>query len=186
MNFLLADTFADSLTRLTTQEQKAVKTSVFDLQMDPSHPGLQMHRLENAKDPDFWSARVSRDIRLIIHRSGQSLLVCYVGHHDAAYAWAEKRKLTTHPKTGALQIVEIRELVQEIPVYVQAELPSRPKPPLFAQKSDEELLGYGVPPEWLDMTGLGLLLQAIQSCNAYAGQASLHAYVANAYLYVGL
>ena len=47
MNFLLADTFADSLTRLTTQEQKSVKTSVFDLQMDPSHPGLQMHRLEN-------------------------------------------------------------------------------------------------------------------------------------------
>lgn len=99
-----------------------MKTSVFDLQMDPSHSGLQMHRLENAKDPDFWSARVSRDVRLIIHRSGQSLLVCYVGHHDAAYAWAEKRKLTAHPKTGALQIVEIRELVQEIPVYVQAEI----------------------------------------------------------------
>jgi hypothetical protein len=150
MNFLLADTFADSLTRLTTQEQKAVKTSVFDLQMDPSHPGLQMHRLENAKDPDFWSARVSRDIRLIIHRSGQSLLVCYVGHHDAAYAWAEKRKLTTHPKTGALQIVEIRELVQEIPVYVQAEIELPAEPPLFAGISEEVLLSYGVPPEWLD------------------------------------
>jgi hypothetical protein len=150
MNFLLADTFADSLTRLTTQEQKSVKTSVFDLQMDPSHPGLQMHRLENAKDPDFWSARVSRDIRLIIHRSGQSLLVCYVGHHDAAYAWAEKRKLTTHPKTGALQIVEIRELVQEIPVYMQAEIELPAEPPLFAGISEEVLLSYAVPPEWLD------------------------------------
>jgi hypothetical protein len=150
MNFLLADTFADSLTRLTTQEQKSVKTSVFDLQMDPSHPGLQMHRLENAKDPDFWSARVSRDIRLILHRSGQSLLVCYVGHHDAAYAWAEKRKLTTHPKTGALQIVEIRELVQEIPVYVQAEIELPSEPPLFAGISEEVLLSYGIPPEWLD------------------------------------
>ena len=150
MNFLLADTFADSLTRLTTQEQKSVKTSVFDLQMNPSHPGLQMHRLENAKDPDFWSARVSRDIRLILHRSGQSLLVCYVGHHDAAYAWAEKRKLTTHPKTGALQIVEIRELVQEIPVYVQAEIELPAEPSLFAGISEEVLLSYGIPPEWLD------------------------------------
>jgi len=149
MNFLLADTFADSLTRLTTQEQKSVKTSVFDLQMDPSHPGLQMHRLENAKDPDFWSARVSRDIRLIIHRAGQSLLVCYVGHHDAAYSWAERRKLTTHPKTGALQIVEIRELVQEIPVYVQAEIAMPAEPLLFADISEETLLSYGVPPEWM-------------------------------------
>jgi len=149
MNFLLADTFADSLTRLTTQEQKSVKTSVFDLQMDPSHPGLQMHRLENARDPDFWSARVSRDIRLIIHRSGQSLLVCYVGHHDAAYSWAERRKLTTHPKTGALQIVEIRELVQEIPVYVQAEIAMPAEALLFTDISEEILLSYGVPPEWM-------------------------------------
>ena len=37
-----------------------------------------------------------------------------------------------------------------VPVYVQAELPVRPKPPLFAHKSDDELLGYGVPSEWLD------------------------------------
>lgn len=150
MHFLLADTFADSLTRLTSQEQKSVKTSVFDLQMDTSHPGLQMHRLENAKDPDFWSARVSRDIRLIIHRAAQSLLVCYVGHHDAAYAWAEGRKLTTHPKTGALQIVEIRELVQEIPVYVQTEIAMPAEPLLFADISEESLLSYGVPPEWME------------------------------------
>ncbi len=150
MNFLLADTFTDSLTRLTTQEQKAVKTSVFDLQIDPSHPGLQMHRLENAKDPDFWSARVSRDIRLILHRSGGSLLVCYVGHHDIAYGWAEKRKITNHPKTGALQIVEIRELVQEIPVYVQTEVGTSVETKLFLDISEESLLSYGVPPEWME------------------------------------
>ena len=150
MNFLLSDTFADSLTRLTTQEQKAVKTSVFDLQIDPSHPGLQMHRLGNAKDPDFWSARVSRDIRLILHRSGQSLLVCYVGHHEAAYAWAEKRKITNHPKTGALQIVEVRELVKEIPVFVQAEMEMPAEPALFPEIQEETLLSYGVPPEWME------------------------------------
>lgn len=150
MNFLLADTFADSLTRLTAQERKAVKTSVFDLQIDPSHPGLQMHRLETSRDPDFWSARVSRDIRLIIHRSGQSLLVCYVDHHDAAYAWAGRRKITNHPKTGALQIVEVRELVQEIPIYVQAEIELPPESPLFPDISEETLLSYGVPPEWME------------------------------------
>ena len=35
MQFLIADTFTDSLTRLTAEEQKAVKTTAFDLQMNP-------------------------------------------------------------------------------------------------------------------------------------------------------
>jgi hypothetical protein len=75
-----------------------------------------------------------------------------VNHHDKAYDWAERRKLETHPKTGAAQLVEIRETVKEIvvPVYVQAEMPTPPKPRLFADKSDDELLGYGVPAEWLN------------------------------------
>ena len=48
--------------------------------------------------------------------------------------------------------MEIRETVQEIfvPVYVQAELPTPPKPRLFANRPDDELLGYGVPVEWLN------------------------------------
>ena len=33
MNFLIADTFTDSLARLTGDEQKAVKTTAFDLQI---------------------------------------------------------------------------------------------------------------------------------------------------------
>jgi len=126
-----------------------VKTSVFDLQMDPSHPGLQMHRLEKTKDPDFWSARVSRDIRLIVHRTKESLLVCYVGHHDAAYDWAQKRKIAKHPKTGATQIVEIRERIEEIPVYVSKEVEPEAKL-LFADSFADDLLSYGVPEEWLE------------------------------------
>jgi hypothetical protein len=49
---------------------------------------------------------------LIVHKTDDSLLVCYVGHHDRAYDWAERRKLETHPKTGAAQLVEIRETVK--------------------------------------------------------------------------
>jgi hypothetical protein len=117
---------------------------------------MSFHKLDKAKDKNFWSVRVSSDIRLIVHRSEQSLLLCFVGHHDKAYDWAERRKLETHPKTGAAQLVEIRETVKEIavPTYVQTETTARPKPsietkPLFAGRSDDELLGYGVPAEWL-------------------------------------
>lgn len=151
MYFRIADTFTDSLARLTGDEQKAVKTTAFDLQIDPANPGMQFHKLDKAKDRNFWSVRVSGDIRLIVHRTKASLLLCYVDHHDAAYRWAERRKLETHPKTGAAQLVELRETVREITVekYVEAERPATPKRPLFANISDDELLGFGVPSEWL-------------------------------------
>ena len=83
-------------------------------------------------------------------------MLCYVAHHDKAYDWAERRKLETHPSTGAAQLVEIRETVQEIvvPVYVQGSLPLETRSPasqalLFDALSDEALLGFGVPVEWL-------------------------------------
>jgi hypothetical protein len=151
MEFRIADTFMESLARLTGEEQKAVKTTAFDLQLHPSQPGMQLHRLDRARDPHFWSVRVSRDIRLIVHKTDTSLLLCYVGHHNEAYRWAERRKLETHPKTGAAQLVEIRETVREIivPTYVQAEQPAIPKARLFAHVAEEALLSYGVPAEWL-------------------------------------
>jgi len=151
MDFLIADTFTDSLARLTVEEQKAAKTTAFDLQVNTAHPSLQFHKLDKAKDPRFASVRVSRDIRLIVHRTQASLLLCYVGHHDAAYVWAERRKLETHPTTGAAQLVEIRETIEEIkvPKYVEVEQPRPPKPLLFPKVSQEMLLGYGVPSEWL-------------------------------------
>lgn len=153
MDFRIADTFTDSLSRLTGDEQKAVKTTAFDLQLNPANPGFRFHKLNKAKDKNFWSVRVSGDIRLIVHRTQGSLLLCYVDHHDKAYDWAERRRLETHPKTGAAQLVEIRETVQEIvvPKYVETSkpLPVPPKKPLFAKIPDEDLLSYGVPAEWM-------------------------------------
>ncbi len=152
MDFRIADTFTDSLARLTGDEQKAVKTTAFDLQIDPASPGLSFHKLDRAKDKNFWSVRVSGDIRLIVHKTEGGLVLCYVNHHDKAYEWAERRKLEMHPKTKAAQLFEIRETVKEVvvPVYVQADMPAPPKPRLFADRPDEELLGYGVPAEWLN------------------------------------
>ena len=82
MEFRIADTFTGSLAKLTGDEQKAVKTTAFDLQMNPANPGLKFHKLDRARDKNVWSVRVSRDIRLIVHRSAASLLLCYVDHHD--------------------------------------------------------------------------------------------------------
>ena len=89
---------------------------------------------------------------LIVHKTDASLLLCYVDHHDAAYSWAERRRIERHPRTGAAQLVEIRETVREIeiPKYVEQEISSSPKPLRLRAVTADELLGYGVPEQWID------------------------------------
>ncbi|GIK82895.1 MAG: DNA helicase [Alphaproteobacteria bacterium] len=156
MEFRIADTFTDSLSRLTAQEQKAVKTTAFDLQLDASAPGLSFHKLDRAKDPNFWSVRVNADIRLIVHRTQSSLLLVYVDHHDDAYKWAERRKIERHPTTGAMQLVEVRERVEEVEIFKPKEVAElvapapAAKPKLFDNLRKFELMGFGVPEEWVE------------------------------------
>lgn len=149
MQFRIASTFTASLARLSATEQTAVKTTVFDLQTDSTRPGLRIHRVEGTRDRNFRSARVNRDIRIMVHQSGDNMTLCYVDHHDGAYAWARGRKMEVHPRTGAMQIVEIQETTREIqvPVYV---IVDKPKPPPAAGVPDDALLSYGVPIEWLN------------------------------------
>lgn len=147
MVFRIADSFTDSLAKLTNEEQKAVKNTAFDLQIEPSGSGMQFHRLDRAKDKHFWSVRVSRDIRIIVHKTDKSLLLCYVNHHDKAYDWAGRRKIEIHPKTGAAQLVELRETIQKVfvPEYTEVE-----KAPAVSGKNHEDLLALGIPEEWID------------------------------------
>jgi len=85
MDFRIADTFTDSLGRPTGEEQKAVKTTALDLQMNPASPGMSSHKLDKAKDKNFWSVRVNGDICIIVHKTAGSLLLCYVNHHVQDY-----------------------------------------------------------------------------------------------------
>lgn len=164
MPTILADSFTASLAKLANDEQKQAKLTAFDLQANPDQPGLQFHRIDKSKDPNFWSVRVNRDIRIIVHKTGASLMLAYVDHHDDAYKWAERRRIETHPATGAIQIVEVRERVEEIapPATIQltqADLPfdepsahetTSAQPQIFDRLTDAELLSVGVPADWLD------------------------------------
>ncbi len=177
MQFRIADTFTQSLIKLTAQEQKAAKITTYDLQTDPSSPGLKMHRIEKSKDANFWSVRVNDDIRIIIHKTAANILLAYVNHHDDAYKWASKRKIEQHPSTGAMQIVEIRELVEDVviknsvdknnseetevetseieePITIPPIDNAKSKkvlPKLFDNLRKFELMSFGVPEDWVDL-----------------------------------
>lgn len=152
MKFIIAETFTRSLAKLDGQSQSLIKQAAFDFQVNPANPGFQFHKLDGARDKNFWSFRVNRDLRIIVHRSESSLALCYTDHHDLAYAWAEVRKLEVHPQTGAAQIVEIRERIEEVVRQVVRE--EAKEPALFAKYEPEYLLALGVPAPWLDAVRL--------------------------------
>ncbi len=162
--FIVAETFEDSLARLSNEEQKAAKLTVYDLQTNPAAKGLNYETLKAPKDKRFRAVRVNRDVRIIVHEMDGSLAICYVAHHDKAFDWAVRRRLDAHPKTGSAQVVEVRETVLEIPIPVYVEAPQEaagagkasekskaPAAPelLFAGVTDDELLSFGVPEDWL-------------------------------------
>lgn len=147
-----ASTFADSLARLTHNEQKQVKLTAVDLMLDSRGNGLQMHRVE--KTDGFWTVRVSQDIRIVIHKSGEDVVLAYAGHHDDAYRWAERKRLIPHERTGAMQFVEVPVIVAaSVEFQSAAPEPSAPPPKRtlpFSSLSDDQLLDVGVPRDWLE------------------------------------
>jgi hypothetical protein len=157
MEFRIADTFTTSLARLNSHEQKAAKTTAFDLQLDPSRPSSSFHRIDKSKDPNFWSIRVNADVRIIVHKTASSFLLCYVDHHDGAYDWAERRRIEAHPKTGAIQIVEVRERIEDVAPRLPFEIAEKPAATyqaapasfIFQNLSENDLARIGVPTDWV-------------------------------------
>jgi hypothetical protein len=107
----LADTFQASLMKLIMSERGAVLTAILQYESNPTHPSLNVHQIDRISDKNFRSFRASSDIRIIVHTLAGKSLICYVGHHDDAYEWARKRTIGVHPNTGAIQIVEIDEVL---------------------------------------------------------------------------
>ena len=148
MEFRIAETFQKSLNNLTNQEQKIVKAKAFDIQLNIAGNSNQFHRLDRAKDNNFWSVRVNSDIRIIAHKSGKSVMLTYVDHHDDAYKWAANRVIRKHPRTGAAQIIEIKEATN--PVSTSDNAPhTTENDKLFIELDSDLLALIGVPEEFV-------------------------------------
>lgn len=148
MNFIIADTFTKSLAKLDAQAQSLIKQAAFDFQLSPANPGFRFHKLDRAKDKNFSSFRVTDDLRIIVHRGESTFTLCYADHHDHAYAWAEKRRFEVHPQTGAIQIVEVKEKIEEVIRYIEKTIEKEAA--LFEKHNPDYLLALGIPLEWLD------------------------------------
>jgi mRNA-degrading endonuclease RelE of RelBE toxin-antitoxin system len=142
----VAKTFMKSASNLSGQDRARVFDFLNKFLSDPANPGLSTERVQGARDPNIWSARMTGGLRTIYHHLGDAFTLLYAGQHDESYDWAARRKLEHHPVTGTLQIVEMAESVQDALPH-----PTRPAdaPRLFARQSEDYLLSLGVPVDWL-------------------------------------
>lgn len=139
----MAKSFLPSLAQLEPREQGLTMTFVQKMMDEHVRQGTSLERVNRTKIPNLWSARISQELRAILCQEGDTYLLLHVGHHDAAYAWAERRQLLHDQHNQRLQIIETVERAVEVEVHVPV------LAPLFATNDDRYLLSLGLPEAWL-------------------------------------
>jgi len=158
----LSQDFLLQLAKLPVSVQSKVMKWAIQFQSDPTSPGINYENINGARDSNLKSVRLDRDWRGIVFKptSGDVYVLLYVDHHDAAYRWAENRKLAINPVTGAMQLVVVESVTQEAPSAKPAHAPEAfvtapvkaaqpPVEPMFVSLGDHDLLSLGVPEESL-------------------------------------
>lgn len=160
----LSQDFLFQLAKLPSNIHSKVLKWAILFQTDPKSPGINYEKIHAARDPNLKSVRIDQDWRGIVFKpeSGDVYVLLYVDHHDAAYKWAERRKLAVNPVTGAMQVVVVEEVisteliasevsitkVEADPIAATTESPPA-QSMIYAEKSDTELMSLGVPQDWL-------------------------------------
>ena len=108
----LSQDFLLNLARLPAAVQGKVLKWAIRFQTDPTASGFNYEKIRAARDPHLRSVRIDGDWRGIVFVPPRSdlYILLYVDHHDEAYRWAENRKLTINPVTGAMQVVLVEEV----------------------------------------------------------------------------
>lgn len=83
-----------SLSKLSNTEQKRTHKTIMAIARNDKSSGLRPHKIQHPSTAIF-SYSVNRDIRIIVHRKENQMTLLHVGHHDAAYAWVERRKFVS-------------------------------------------------------------------------------------------
>jgi superfamily I DNA/RNA helicase len=158
----LAQDFLLQLAKLPVSVHSKVLKWAVKFQVDPVSSGINYERIKGALDPNLKSVRIGDDWRGIVFKpdNGDVYVLLHVAHHDEAYRWAEKRKLTINPVTGAMQMVTMEHVIEQVveqaveQTVEQADdsadtAAPQPARPLYAALSDTELMSLGVPEELL-------------------------------------
>ena len=158
----LSNDFLLQLAKLPAKVHTKVMKWAIQFQADPKSLGINYENINGARDPNLKSVRLDGDWRGIVFKpsTGDVYVLLYVDRHDVAYRWAENRKLTINPVTGAMQMLAFESVTEQVPDEAPGanavaaegavEVPAvATTPVLFAGLEDRELMSLGVPQELL-------------------------------------
>lgn len=140
----ISSDFLTAFARLPRQVQGKVTEFVNKFRNNPMSPGINYEKLNSGIDKKIFSVRIDDTYRGIVVRQQEVgvYLLLWVDHHDEAYQWAARKKCEVNQKTGAIQVFDVKTMVEKV---------SAPdKVTLFALAKDDELLKLGVPEIQLD------------------------------------
>ena len=105
----LAQDFLANLGTFTSVVQGKVLKWALLFQSDPTAPGINYETIKGARDKNLKSVRIDQDWRGIVFKptAGDIYVLMYVDKHEAAYRWAEGRRMAVNPTTGALQVFAV-------------------------------------------------------------------------------
>ncbi len=142
----LSHDFLMQLTRLPARAHAKVMKWAILFQTDPRSPGINYENIDGAKDANLKSVRMDKDWRGIVFKpdAGDVYVLLYVDHHDDAYRWAQNRRMTINPVTGAIQIFMTEHLAA-----VTAVAPATAEPAVTATMAEkaERVMPAPVPAE---------------------------------------
>jgi hypothetical protein len=161
----LAQDFLANLGTFTSAVQGKVLKWALLFQSDPTATGINYETIKGARDKNLKSVRIDQDWRGIVFKptAGDIYVLMYVDKHEAAYRWAEGRRMAVNPTTGALQVFAVESLVEPALEQARSEgsrtttqdlLDARSATPsrattIFGSLRDNELSSIGVPQELL-------------------------------------
>ena len=110
----LAQDFLANLGSLPNAIQGKILKWALLFQSDPTASSINYENIKGARDKNLKSVRIDQDWRGIVFKptSGDVYVLMFVDRHDAAYKWAEGRRLAVNPTTGALQVFAVESFVE--------------------------------------------------------------------------
>lgn len=140
----ISSDFLTAFAALPRQVQGKVTVFVNKFRNNPTAPGINYEKINDAADKKIYSVRIDDTYRGIVVRQQETgvYLLLWVDHHDEAYDWAKRKKCEANPVTGNVQVFDIQHAYDEVQ-------PIAPEFCLFAEYLDADLLRIGVPEEQL-------------------------------------
>lgn len=147
----ISDDFMRAFSRLTRDHQSAVLSFLTKFRQNPMASGINYEKIHMAADANIHSVRINQDVRGIVLKPDQGQVYCllWVDHHDDAYQWARRHRVSVHPDVGSLQVYSVEEKAAEhvTEPTIQTAPPAKG---VFDALKDREIRKLGVPEELLE------------------------------------